>query len=185
MRASRAVLLLAVAVTLSAAGCYKQPIKAGDTVRVEMEQTEDNHRRLVAADPPPMFEQSLERKTLIRRLQTLNVQNKTMYIHCMSLDGKVIFYGPVAGKVSSLNSLLTTPEQIAFIRDPNNTGNYIREKLPSPDFDGSYGKNPEGIFWYSPDGGYHEWSGTYFLSDRPIKVNTPISLQATVDLEKK
>lgn len=153
------------------------------SVMQESKQTEANHKKLVKAVPPPAFETSLEREMLVKRLKLLNVQNKVMYIYCLSLDGKVIYSGVVQGKVSSLNSLLTTPDQIIAFRDGG--GSWKFEKMPSPDFDGSYGKNPEGVFWFDPNGTYHEWSGTYFLSDRPVKVNTPISLQANVDPEKK
>lgn len=79
--------------------------------------------------------------------------------------------------------MLTTPEQVVQVF-ANGTRIGL-ERLPSPDLDGSYGENPQGIFWFSPDGGYHEWSGMYYMSDRPERVNTPISLTATVDLEKK
>lgn len=150
-----------------------------NTVMVEAKQTEENHKRLVKATPPPQFEHSLERENLVRRLKTLNVQNKVMYIYLMTWDGKVVGHDVVQGKVSSLNSLLTTPEQLVSY---NGSG---YQKMPSPDFDGSYGKNPEGIFWFTPDGEYCEWNGLYFLSDRPRKINTPISLSSTVDLEKK
>ena len=169
---------------VTASGCNRSDVVSDNpSVLQEGLKTEENHKRLVAATPPPMFDTSLERENLVRRLKILNVQNKVMYVHCMSLDGKVVFSGLVQGKVSSLNSLLTTPEQI--VRYKNYGGAAGIEKLPSPDFDGSYGKNPDGIFWFAPDGGYFEWSGTYFVTDRPVRVNTPISLQATVDIEKK
>lgn len=176
----RKYLTLGLLMAGCAVGCGP-PIKSGESTRLEMEQTENNQKRLAQATPPPQFDHSLERENLVRRLKILNVQNKTMYIYCMGLNGNVVYHGMVQGKVSSLNSLLTTPEQIAFMRDPR--GGYIQEKLPSPDFDGSYGKNPEGVFWFSPDGGYHEWSGTYYLSDRPEKIAVPISIVSTVDLQ--
>ncbi len=167
-------------------GCQPSQQPAGNTtVLIEGRQTEENQKKLATATPPPQFEHSLERDNLVARLKTLNVQNKIMYIFCMSLDGKVVYSGLVQGKVSSLNSLLTTPDQLVWTSGYTDHSNGHYEKMPSPDFDGSYGKNPDGIFWFAPDGGYHEWSGTYLLSDRPEKVNTPISITATVDLEKK
>lgn len=177
----RIVIALALLFAAACSGCSSE-VNYDSTVMQESRQTEENHKRLVKATPPPSFDHSLERENLVRRLKTLNVQNKVMYISCLGMNGNVVFSGVVQGKVSSLNSLLTTPEQIAGIKT---SGGYRLEKMPSPDFDGSYGKNPEGVFWFSPDGAYFEWSGPYFLSDRPVKINTPVSLMAAVDLEKK
>lgn len=42
--------------------------------------------------------------------------------------------------------------------------------MESPDFDGSYGDNGEGIFFFLTDGTYMEWNGKYFLSDEPVKL---------------
>ncbi len=180
----RKIRFLSVMLPVLLTGCGGcPPIKTGESAKLEMEQTEANQEKLAAATPPPQFDRSLERENLVRRLTTLNVQNKVMYIYCLGLNGNVVFSSTVQGKVSSLNSLLTTPEQVAFMKDPR--GGFIQEKLPSPDFDGSYGKNPEGVFWFNTDGAYCEWSGIYFLSDRPVTVKTPVSLTAAVDLEKK
>jgi hypothetical protein len=156
-------------------------VKTGSTTKKEMEQTESNHAKLVESTPPPQFEHSLERDNLVRRLKALNVQNKIMYIYCMTMDGKVVRYDTVEGKVSSLNSYLTTPEQVVAI--PGQSGGITYHVLPSPDFDGSYGKNPEGVFWFNTAGAYCEWSGYYFLSDQPLKINTPITLTANVDVD--
>lgn len=144
--------------------------------------TEANQRKLFTAQPPPQFEFSLERENLIKKLNLMNSQNKIFYIYCLGLNGNVIYYGMVKGKVSSLNSLLTTPEQL--IRD--NSGSSISvHRMPSPDFDGSYGSNPQGVFWFDPADMYHEWTGTYYLSQVPERINTPISITTTIDLEKK
>lgn len=174
---------LLIAISMFVVGCGKSELNYDSTVMEESRQTEVNHKKLVKAVPPPLFEHSLERETLVRRLKTLNVQNKIMYIYCLGLNGNVVYYGMVQGKVCSLNSLLTTPEQLVAVRMAS--GSYTMQKMPSPDFDGSYGKNPEGIFWFDPSGGYHEWSGTFYLSDRPEKINTPVSITAAVDMEKK
>ena len=41
------------------------------------------------------------------------------------------------------------------------------------DIDGSYGENDQGIFFFTPDGKYIEWTGTYLYSDIPFEVDTP------------
>ena len=40
--------------------------------------------------------------------------------------------------------------------------------------DGSYGENDQGIFFFTPDGKYIEWTGAYLYSDIPFTVESPI-----------
>ena len=40
--------------------------------------------------------------------------------------------------------------------------------------DGSYGENDNGIFFFTTDGKYIEWTGTYIYSDIPYIVDDPI-----------
>jgi hypothetical protein len=42
------------------------------------------------------------------------------------------------------------------------------------DVDGSYGENDNGIFFFTIDGKYVEWTGTYLYSDIPFEVGTPV-----------
>ena len=43
-----------------------------------------------------------------------------------------------------------------------------------PDIDGSYGENDNGIFFFTTDGKYVEWTGTYLYSDIPMQVDAPV-----------
>ena len=72
----------------------------------------------------------------------------------------------VDGKVSSLNSYLT-PDSEYY-----STSSSLNRWLP--DIDGSYGENDGGIFFFTPDGHYKEWNGTYIYSDTPMHVDDPI-----------
>lgn len=176
------LLLIAVLLSSLAAGCYKANVVgdgSGVTVLEEAALTEKNHKKLVAATPAPTFDTSLERENLVRRLKHMNVQNRIMYVHVIGMNGNVVISSQVQGKVSSLNSLLTTDKQIVRLAGGQTA------VLPSPDFDGSYGKNPEGVFWFTPDGEYMETTLYYIVTDRPHKINTPISISTTVDMEKK
>ena len=42
------------------------------------------------------------------------------------------------------------------------------------DVDGSYGENDNGIFFFTVDGNYVEWTGEYLYSDIPIEIDNPI-----------
>lgn len=147
--------------------------ETGKSTKVEMEQTETNQQRLAAAQPPPQIKVSLERKNLIERLQRLNKEDGIGYVYLLSKNGTVMAFYTIRGKVSSLNSLLTTPEQVTTVCQHNPSGpDCAQHTLPSPDFDGSYGKNPEGIFFFTTGNALVEWSGDYMYSDQPLKMTT-------------
>ncbi len=174
--------LLLVAVFLAACGDSCEGVKTGDSTKKEMEQTEENQQRLVKAVPPPMLTDSLERHNLRDRLERLNKAEAIGYVYLMSNDGKIVAYYTVKGRVSSLNSYLTTPEQV--VRIPSG-GGYSLHTLPSPDFDGSYGKNPDGIFFFTTEGAYVEWQGLYLFSDQPLKLSqAPLMVMETPDTAK-
>ena len=84
-------------------------------------------------------------------------------------------YYTAQGKVSSINSRLTQEEQV--IR-----GDYgYRDGNPnvvvgSPQLDGSYGTNGDGVFFFTTEGAYVEWNGEYIVSDFPLKITTPVEL---------
>lgn len=145
--------------------------KKGSSVKKEMRLTEDNHLRLVENVPPPKLETSQERKNLVRRLERFNIETKISYIYLFSDYGNIIYFTTVKGKVSSVNSLLTTPEQIVY--------RYSASAIvASPDLDGSYGSNGDAIFWFNDQDVYFEWNGKYVLLDQPLQITTkPILIE--------
>lgn len=150
---------------------------------IEMRQTEENHQRLVTAVPPPRLTDSQERRNLVARLNLLNDPNRVSYIYLMTQNGQVVAYHTVKGKVSSLNSYLTTPSQV--ILSPGcyegNRGTCTNEVVESPDFDGSYGDNPDGIFFFDTQNVYHEWNGIYLISDQPQRLRVEPILVAPAE----
>jgi hypothetical protein len=141
-----------------------------------MEQTEENHQRLVTVDPPPKIERSLERQQLIKRLLRFNTSNKSSYVYLVDY-GKVMGHFVCKGKVSSVNSLLTTPMQVIKVWHRGNLHSHV---LPSPDLDGSYGSNGDAIFFFTSADVYVEWSGIYMLCDQPLQMATPPELHINV-----
>lgn len=163
-------ILLVATVAVSLIGCEgaayedrKNTLAAGD--------------KLSANQPTPTdIDYSLERYNLIRRTYWVNGQReKAMSLPCsvtkplgyivlITESGAVLGSFVVDGKVTSLNSFLT-PDTTR----PNNEG-----AVWLPDVDGSYGENDNGIFFFTPDGKYIEWTGTYLYSDIPFKVDDPV-----------
>lgn len=169
------LLLLIVAMSM---GCTESSrVDYGDTTSgQEAKLTEENQDRLLIVSPPPKLDKSLERENLIRRLELLNDENKIFYIYLID-HGVVMAEYVCKGKVSSVNSKLTTQEQI--VDDPYGRSYEVGGKVvESPDLDGSYGSNGDAIFFFTTDGAYIEWPGVYHLSDFPLKLTTqPILLR--------
>lgn len=168
------MLLLVAAIS---AGCISdERVSYQDTTSgQEAKMTESNQARLLKTSPPPQLDKSLERENLIRRLDLLNDENKIFYIYLVSY-GKVMAEYVAKGKVSSVNSKLTTQEQI--VKDPYTSTMDGRngKVVESPDLDGSYGSNGDAIFFFTSSGAYVEWAGEYMVSDFPMKLTTPPEL---------
>ena len=125
---------------------------------------------------PTDISYSLERYNLIRRTYWVNgMREKANALPCeveKPLGYIVLFAGNtvvdrfvVDGKVSSLNSFLT-PDSEKYC------ASYSVEWLA--DVDGSYGENDNGIFFFTPNGNYIEWTGEYLYSDIPFEVESPV-----------
>ena len=131
--------------------------------------TQKNQYNLNKTQPPPEVEWSLERDNLIKRLKRWNNPNKISYIYLISDMGSIIAYYPIKGKVSSVNSKLTTTSQLLY--SDTSFEDTAAGVVESADIDGSYGSNGDSIFFFLTDGTYMEWNGKYFLSDRPVKLS--------------
>lgn len=150
----------------------------------------DSNRTLAVADKlqdvqptPTDIDYSLERHNLIRRAYWVNGQREKAnalpcpvekplgYIVLFTESGAVVNSFVVDGKVSSLNSFLT-PDSEYYEFVSGSTASQYNEWLA--DVDGSYGTNDNGIFFFTPDGKYIEWTGTYLYSDIPFIVDAPI-----------
>lgn len=154
-------------------GCSESPAYTDKRATIEI------GNKLAQAQPTPTdIDYSLERYNLIRREYWVNgMEEKAMALECpvekplgyivLMLEGVgVVDSYVVDGKVSSLNSFLT-PDSEYY-----STGSSINRWLP--DIDGSYGENDGGIFFFTPDGHYKEWTGPYLYSDTPMHVENPI-----------
>lgn len=152
---------------------------------------QDVNNTKVAADTlqsnqptPTDLNYSLERYNLIRRAYWVNGQReKANSLVCeieKPLGYIVLFSGNVVvgnfvvdGKVSSLNSFLT-PDSEHYEMAATGESRYLYTNNWLADVDGSYGTNDSGIFFFTPDGKYIEWSGDYLYSDIPFVVESPV-----------
>ena len=144
---------------------------------------------------PTDIDYSLERYNLIRRTYWVNGQREKAntlvceiekplgYIALFLDNGACVGKFIVDGKVSSLNSYLTPDSEYyeknytfksghTASSEEYSNSDYANKWLP--DVDGSYGENDNGIFFFTPDGKYIEWTGTYLYSDIPFEVKDTV-----------
>lgn len=160
-------------------GCDDYATSADSLAQQEVAQ------KLSSNQPTPTdIEYSLERYNLIKRAYWVNGQREKAntlpceiekplgYIVLFTESGAVVGSFIVDGKVSSLNSFLT-PDSEYYERAMGDSSTNSDNKWLA-DVDGSYGENDNGIFFFTTDGKYIEWTGTYLYSDIPFIVEDPI-----------
>ena len=168
-----AVILMLALLLVSLCSC------AESGARRDVINTTELADRLQENQPTPNdIEYSLERYNLIRRTYWVNgMRERAASLPCeveRPLGYIVLFSGNAAvgqfvvdGKVSSLNSFLT-PDSEYYEKNSSYNNRWLA------DVDGSYGENDIGIFFFTPDGKYIEWSGDYLYSDIPFVIDAPI-----------
>ncbi len=148
--------------------------------RIDTIETMKSADKLQSNQPTPTdLEYSLERYNLIRRAYWVNGQREKAntlpcpiekplgYVILLTESGSLVAKFTVDGKVSSLNSFLT-PDSEYYAGSDANFNDWLA------DVDGSYGENDAGIFFFTPDGKYVEWTGIYIYSDIPFQVDAPV-----------
>ena len=176
------VLVIMIIVSVFAlTGCTEE--QTTDT-RKDVEATLNIGDKLTSNQPTPKdIDYSLERYNLIRRAYWVNGQREkantlvceiekplgyiALFLDNGACAGKFI----VDGKVTSLNSFLTPDSEYYSLEYG---GTYTKENKWMPDVDGSYGENDNGIFFFTTDGKYVEWTGTYLYSDIPFEIQNPV-----------
>lgn len=175
--------IVALLVILCLTGCSHETTASGSAA--DTMATLDIGNKLANNQPTPTdIDYSLERYNLIKRTYWVNGQREKAnalpcevvkplgYIVLFTESGAVVGSFVVDGKVSSLNSFLTPDSEYYEQKYGNNGRSYGNKWLA--DVDGSYGENDSGIFFFTTDGKYIEWTGTYLYSDIPFIVDNPI-----------
>lgn len=173
------ILLLVAIILCMLAGCdsdYQEQTS-------DVEKQHSITKELQQSQPTPTdIDYSLERYNLIRRAYWVNGQReKALSLPCpvekplgyvvLMLEGVgVVGNYVIDGKVSSLNSFLTPDSEYYEY----SAGETSKKNNWLADVDGSYGENDNGIFFFTTDGKYIEWTGTYIYSDIPYIVDDPI-----------
>lgn len=163
--------LASLSVLFGAASCSLSP------TREDIVKTQDIGNTLAKNQPTPTdFTYSLERYNLIRRAYWVNGEKEKAkavarpaevpmgYAVLFTESGSVIGQFTVDGKITSLNSYLTPSIDYGYSTDKE-----------LPDVDGSYGTNDaDGVFFFTPQWQYIEWTGIYIYSDTPFKISSSV-----------
>lgn len=165
MKKTISIILVLALIAIAFTGCTETDAMRQQAVARNLEQ---------AQPTPTDLDYSLERYNLTRRAYWVNGQREKAlnlecpvekplgYIVLVTDNGSILGNFIVDGKVSSLNSFLTPDSE------------FVQSGKILADVDGSYGENDAGIFFFTPDGKYLEWTGTYLYSDIPFEVNDPV-----------
>lgn len=178
--------IIAISITACTASAFFWSTDSGS--KNDKKNTLEIANELQSNQPTPTdIDYSLERYNLIRRTYWVNGQREKAnsltceiekplgYIVLVTESGAVIGSFVVDGKVSSLNSFLTPDsEYYEKIASGNEWSANAMSNKWLADVDGSYGENDNGIFFFTPDGKYIEWTGTYLYSDIPFEVSDPV-----------
>lgn len=175
-------ILMAIVALFALAGCGTADAASYGSYN-DAENTQITAANLQYNQPTPTdIDYSLERYNLIRRAYWVNGQREKAnalvcqiekpmgYVILLTESGSVVGKFTVDGKVSSLNSFLTPDSEYYEYSG----GEYRTKNNWIADVDGSYGENDTGIFFFTPDGKYVEWSGIYLYSDIPFEVDAPV-----------
>ncbi len=175
--------ITAICAAILAAGTLVACSYEVDGTAADMQSTLFVGEKLAKNQPTPSdIDYSLERYNLIKRAYWVNGQREKAntlicavdkplgYIVLFTDSGAVVGSFIVDGKVSSLNSYLT-PDSEYF---EYYGGSYSGYNEWLPDVDGTYGSNDNGVFFFTTDGKYVEWTGTYLYSDIPFVVDDPV-----------
>lgn len=186
MKRKVAIALSVLLILVALAGCGEAPVSVANGTQENINDTQTTTNKLTAAQKTPTdINYSLERYNLIRRAYWVNGQReKANTLVCQvekPLGYIVLFAGNttvgrfvVDGKVSSLNSFLS-PDYVEMLdQHTSSWGGNVTINTELADVDGSYGENDNGIFFFTPDGKYVEWTGEYLYSDIPFEVEAPV-----------
>ena len=187
------IIVIALILIAALSGCDASQISAAGAEE-DKQNAIDIANKLQANQPTPTdIDYSLERYNLIRRTYWVNGQREKAnalpcevtkplgYIVLFTDTGAVVGSFIVDGKVSSLNSFLTPDSEYYEQEYGSNGFSYGDGNEWLADVDGSYGTNDDGVFFFTPDGKYIEWTGTYLYSDIPFVVDDPIVKVGEVD----
>lgn len=139
----------------------------------------------------PTVKMSNERTIFMGYLNQVNDPNNIQWIYCFSWDGRLIFKSAVMGKTISATKSSEPYERIADLEASTfeqsayqKFAGYIPGTTQLMNPSGMFGHDTPGVIWMDPQGNYYEWhNGPYFISNVPLKFETPVISYQNMDVE--
>ena len=179
---TKIILGCCIAISLLMSGCISAPTE-------DQPETQQNA-------PTVKLDSSLERELINDWIEEVGNPNNIMWLYHMSETGQILGEYPIVGKAVSMSK---SNEPYERVIEEYSGGPSSDEYIPARRFEGykagtpqlanpsgTYGHDLEGVFFFTPDGEYHEiHGGIIHISSVPIKINDPMFLTYDIDKEKQ
>ena len=109
------------------------------------------------------FAENSEIDNIKHRLELTSNPGAIGFVLLMNAAGQPIMYTSVKGKITSGSKRLTEPDRLS------SHANGANVRAASSD-EGTYGSSDPYIYFWTTEGQYVQWSGTYLYSDKPLRV---------------
>lgn len=154
-------ILLAACAALTLTACQRMPDEPPTAQQQQAQKAQ-------AAADSVVFEKNAEIDNIQRRLKLTSNPGQIGFVMLLNQAGQPIMYTSVKGKITSGGKRLTAPMQ-------NYSGSYNEyghQSLgPGPSDEGTYGTSGDYVFFWTTDGQYIQWAGSYLYSDKPFRTN--------------
>ncbi|MDC0764130.1 hypothetical protein POF51_25765 [Brevibacillus sp. AG] len=114
-------------------------------------------------DGPKLFK-SLDRILVTERMYLTNEPTNIMWIYLES-NGRIMARFPVAGNVM-------TSDKVATANFEDNSGDLPNELR-------TYQLTSDYVYWFTPNGEYHQFNGEYHVSGKPYEIDNKTGLMVT------
>lgn len=184
MQKKRATLVAAVVLAIS-------PLLLGNSSCDSKPQVSSSGATQVGAGqtvPKNTRGRTAEQQNIEDRIRVTTDPTKVMWIHLISLDGKVISRMAVRNKITSSGKRLEPkhaspygngyymPSSGIHVPGTGKENTFATSELIQPD--GTFGDSDAYIFWFDPTGRYHQYGTAggigYILTDYPISLENSI-----------
>lgn len=163
-------LCLATVVVLAGCGGSKSQKLAGANYKTEQTEQQTALARAqkdVPVEYPADFD---DRRNINERNIRLNDPNKITYIYELSYTGSVILHDTAKGPITPCSTQILPDSGPVRYRGDDLV-------VPQPEPSGTFaGSEADCIFYFTPQGAYREWTGSYFMSDQPLSISQPVQL---------
>lgn len=149
-------LIFVAAMALSLTACVGEPKQSAKSAQAQKAKDAANSIN---------FAENSEIENIKRRLELTSNPGAIGFVLLMNQAGQPIMYTGVKGKITSGSKRLTEPDRSGSWGAGQN--NVVRA---APSDEGTYGSSDSYIYFWTTNGQYIQWSGSYLYSDKPLRV---------------